>query len=84
VNLNVQGHNSFNSGRNFTMRLFNVTDSTAGGGAVVGIGQNQEDTFVSISLQIEVSQADVDDVDAFRVEVYRRNVKCCLCASLTC
>ena len=69
VNLNIEGHNSSNSGRNFEVRLFNVTDSIGSAGIVIGVGRNQEDTFVSLSLMIEISQADVDDADVFRVEV---------------
>ncbi len=69
VNVNVQGHNSANSGRNFNLRMFNLTDSTAGAGVVVGVARNQEDTYVSSPVLIEVSQADIDDGDVFRIEV---------------
>jgi len=68
-NMSIQGHNSNNGGRVFTIRAFNVTQSTAGDGVVVGVGRNVTDTFVSMSFLAEISQANVDDNDSFRIEV---------------
>ncbi len=68
-NMSLQNHNSNNGGRNFTIRAFNVTQTVAGDGVVVGVGRNVTDTFISISFLAEVSQANVDNNDSFRIEV---------------
>jgi len=69
VFFSLQGHNSDNGGRVFTIRAYNVTQSIAGNGVVVGVGRNVQDTFVSISYLIEITQANIDNNDNFRVEI---------------
>ena len=56
VNVNIQGHNSSNGGRVTGLRLYDVTNGApVGGGAQIGIGRNQEDTFVGTTFLIEVA-----------------------------
>jgi len=69
INMSIQNHNSNNGGRVFTVRPFNITQAITGDGFVVGVGRNVQDTFVSISFLAEISQANVDNNDSFRIEV---------------
>lgn len=73
INFNIEGFNSFNAGRNFNVRIFNVTKGTAGTGVIVGVGRNSEDVYFSSSFLGEITQANIDDGDVFRIELGAAN-----------
>jgi len=60
-------HDDINAGRQFTLRLFNVTTGSPGAGVIIGIGRNQGVTNSTSSFLADITAADVDDV--FRLEV---------------
>ena len=60
-------HNDLNAGRQFELRLFNVTDAAAGSSIIIGVARNSAVTNFTASFLIEVSAASVDDT--FRLEV---------------
>jgi len=69
-NFALEGHNSSNGGRNFGLRIFNVTTATPASVTVQqGIGRNETYSLVSLSLLTEITQASVDAGEAFRFEV---------------
>ena len=73
-NFNLVGHDSSNSGRSFYARVYDVTNTLAVAGVDIGSGRNQEDTFISVSLMIEISQDDVNNSTVFRLEVGNANI----------
>lgn len=75
LNLNIEGHDSSNAGRNFELVLYNLTDDVnAGSGVVVGVGRNQEDTFLSVAVMQEVSKTAIDDSIQFQFRVGNASV----------
>jgi len=67
---NIAGHNSSNGGRNYNIRIWNVTLGQVFGKSVQeGIGRNETYTVASFSVQVEVSQISVDDSHEYRIEV---------------
>jgi len=69
-NFALEGHNSSNAGRNFGLRIFNVTTATVASKVVQqGIGRNETYTLVSLSFLVEITQATVDAGESFRFEV---------------
>ncbi len=69
-NMNLSGHNSTNGGRNFNLRLWNVTlGQLVSKELSQGIGRNETYTLVSVSTLIEVPQIAVDDSHVYRIEV---------------
>jgi len=67
-NMSLQGFNSLNSGRNFTARLYNVSQSVAGDGVIIGVGRNMQDIFVSTGFLVQISQSNVVNADEIRLE----------------
>jgi len=69
-NFALEGHNSDNGGRNFGMRLWNVTNGAPASDVIQqGIGRNETYSLVGITFLTEISQAVVDAGDAFRFEI---------------
>ena len=60
-------HNELNASRTIGVRLFNITDVSAGVSSVIGVARNVGVTNFSVSLLVEILTADVGD--AWRVEV---------------
>ena len=61
-------HNSSNSGRVTSMRLFDITAAVPLPGEVrIGIGRNVEDTAIAVSLLVEIGQAEINE--AIRAEL---------------
>jgi hypothetical protein len=60
-------HNESQQSRSFSVRLFNVTEGTAGNETVVGVGRNTDTTTFSVNLLVEMATADVGDL--WRVEL---------------
>lgn len=60
-------HNESNQGRQFTVRLYNATDSVGADGITVFIARNQPGTTVSIAFDFPVT--DLQFADTFRFEV---------------
>ena len=60
-------HNDLNAGRQFTLRLFNVTEGIPSIGAIIGVARNSAVTNFTSSLLVQI---DADDVgDEYRLEV---------------
>jgi len=67
---NIAGHNSSNGGRNYNIRIWNVTLGQVFGKSVQeGIGRNETYTVASFGVQVEVSQISVDDSHEYTIEV---------------
>ena len=64
-------HNEVNASRQFELRLFNVTDVSAGAVTVIGMGRNVVVTNFTISFLVDISASNVDD--AYRIEVGNAN-----------
>lgn len=67
IYLNMQGHNSSNSGRTSQMRLFNLDDNMPGDGLAYGIGRNQEDTLVSANALFEIDETEINKRYALQI-----------------
>ncbi len=65
-------HDDINAGRQFELRLFNVTEAVAALPTVIGIGRNQGVTNYTATFLVDIAAADVDDV--FRLEVGNASV----------
>ncbi len=60
-------HNDLNSGRQFEIRLFNVTDAAPGLATIIGVSRNTSITNFTSTFLVEISAENVDDT--YRIEV---------------
>ena len=67
VTFNLENITELNSSRTFNIRLFNVTDATAGKTSVVPVSRNQGDVLVAITFLVNIDATLVNK--NFRLEV---------------
>jgi hypothetical protein len=66
VNFSIE-HNESNSGRQFSVQIYNATEATGTAGVIVPVARNQPGTYFSATLMVEVSNADIGDLYQIRV-----------------